>query len=331
MSTRRTFAESLERALHRSKAGKILMIAQAGVGLSAMAAGPALQGCEQNNGSNPETTPPENTDDGVIIGTDGKGDWAQDEGKRNTTKVMYMAESWRQDNNCEPRAGCMSTDVFLKVKVQSVAGADLSKKRVGVVLHEPGRGGQTTANGEFFADLGNGLEEWHVKVSLKKWEHPGAFVFTAWYQDGAGSTWYDDNEGEYHVAAWLGTQAVLHNTHGAAPTLTDAGLSGSIMMELLDLDYDKDVRLIWTLDDWKTVNEYKIGPEHVNNWHWLKNTYNGMQLWEIILDYKGTYDTFRYAVVYKHGGKNGSQVYEFWDNNGGQDYQVAKGQAVTRF
>ncbi|MBI5535262.1 MAG: hypothetical protein HY898_21220 [Deltaproteobacteria bacterium] len=331
MNSKRTFAEALERALHRTKAGKLIVVANAGVGLTALVGGPALQGCGSEGSSQENTVPSENPDDGILIGADGKGDWAQDEGKRDTKMVAYTGESWREDKNCEPRAGCMSTDVFLKLRVQPVQNVNLDKKRVGVVYHEPGRTGQTTVLGEFYSTLQDGTEEWHVRVSLKKWEHAGAFMFTAWYQDGAGNTYYDDNEGEYHAAAWQGTWSIIHNSHGASPILNDGGLTGSLIMELLDLDYDKDVRLVWTLDSWKTVNEYKIGSEHVNNWHWLKNTYNGMQLWEITLDYKGSFDKFEYAVVYRHGGKNGSKVYEFWDNNGGYNYQVSKNQPGARF
>jgi hypothetical protein len=330
MNSQRTFAESLERAVHRSRIGRLFVLANAGLGLTAMVAGPVLQGCG-SQGTLDESSPLPEPEEGVQVGADGKGDWAQEEGKRDTQMVSFMEEFWREDRNCEPRVGCQTADVFLKVKVKQVQGADLSKKRVGVVFHEPGRGGQTTAVGEYFADLGNGMEEWHVRVSLKKWEHAGAFVFTAWYQDGVGSTWFDDNQGEYHAAAWQGAFAVIHNTHGASPMLNDQGLSGSLLMELLDLDFDKDIRLVWTVDGWNTVNEFKIGTEQVNQWHWLKNTYNGMQLWELVLDYKGSFDKFEYAVVYRHGGKNGSKVYAFWDNNGGYNYQVAKGQAVSRF
>jgi hypothetical protein len=332
MNNQRTFAEALERALNRTKAGKLLIVANAGIGLTAIAGGPALQGCASDGSIQDNQVPGEQTpDDGTVIGTEGKGDWAQDKGKRSTDMVSYNQETWREDNNCSPRAGCMSADVFLKLRVKTVQNANIDKKRVGIVYHEPGRSGQTTVVGDYKGDLGGGFEEWQVRVSLKKWEHAAAFMFTAWYEDGLGNTYFDDNAGEYHASAWQGSYMVLHNTHGVGPILNDQGLSGTIVMEILDLDYDKEMVLVWTLDSWKTVNEFKMGSGAVNNWHWTSNTYNGMQLWEIALDYKGSFSKFEYAVVYKHGGKNNSKIYEFWDNNGGYNYQVGKNQGVTRF
>lgn len=335
MNNRKTFGESIERAIARTHLNKVALVANgAAAGLMAVTAVPGLTACNASDDAAPgdEANP---YDDSTTTVGEGKGDWAQEKGKRSTDMVRYANESWLQNNDCNTRAGCMSIDVFLKVFVKPVAGANLESKKVGVVIHEPGRTGQQTFNGKYFATGSDGMEEWHVPVHLQKYSHPGVFLFTAWYEDGKGGTYYDDNAGEFHVNAWDGIWSVLRSDYYATSgvTLNDTGLSGTVDLEVRDLDYDKDIRLVWTLDGWNTVHESGIGSDDTNAWHFVSNSYDGWQRWSIKLDQKGSFQKFEYAIVYRHGVVNGAQPFEFWLNNGGMNFSVAKesGSHYSRF
>lgn len=335
MDHRRTFSEAVERAVARTRLNKLALAANAtAAGLMAVTAVPGLTACNTSDGGAPadETNP---YDDTTTTVGEGKGDWAQEKGKRSTDMVRYSGETWMQQNDCNTRAGCMSIDVFLKLFVKPVAGASLDAKKAGVVIHEPGRAGQQTFEAKYVATGADGMEEWHVQVRQQKYAHPGVFLFTAWYEDGKGSTYFDDNQGEFHVNTWDGIWSVLRQDYYAVSgiRLDDSGLSGTVDLEVRDLDFDKDIRMVWTLDGWKTVNEFKIGSESVNNWQWVGNSYDGWQRWSIKLDWKGSFQKFEYAIVYKHGVVNGAQPYEFWLNNGGLNFSVLKedGTHYSRF
>jgi len=335
MDKRRTFSEAVERAVARTHLNKLALVANgAAAGLMAVTAVPGLTACNSSDGGAPADEANPYDDTTTTVG-EGKGDWAQEKGKRSTDMVRYSGESWLQQNDCNTRAGCMSVDVFLKVFVKPAAGANLDAKKAGVVIHEPGRAGQQTFNGKYIGSGPDGMEEWQVQVHLQKYAHPGVFLFTAWYEDGKGGTFFDDNAGEFHVNTWDGIWSVMRQDYYAlnSITLDETGLSGTVDLEVRDLDFDKDIRMIWTLDGWNTVHEFKIGSDATNSWQWVGNGYDGWQRWSIKLDWKGSFEKFEYAIVYKHGVVNSAVPYEFWLNNGGFNYSVAKttGQHYSRF
>jgi hypothetical protein len=256
-----------------------------------------------------------------------QADWAQYEGQRSTEMVSYTGDHWSVCRYPNTRFGCGSLDLFVKLRVRPVAGADLAWKRVGVVYKSPSDSIERTAIGNYVTTWSNGDEEWHIPMSVQTWQ--STVVFDAWYQDGAGETWFDDNQGELHVV----NEGPSYNVVRVEPWLAtvvvgDAGVQGRLSLQLTDLDYDKQVAILATTDGWNTVHELGMGSAgDTNKWYWAEEFpwSPGRERWQIDLDLPGSADVFEYAVVYKHGVVNGAVTYEFWDNNFGSNYRVERG------
>ena len=267
---------------------------------------------------------------------DVKADWAQYEGVRSRDMVSYMGGYEHNYIDCGYRGGCMGVDVIVKVKIKKVDNAPIQNKRVGVVYKQL-YGDPATALGEFKWDIQDqpGFEEWHVHVNRRSWE-PGVLVFNAWYQDGLGTTYYDDNDGEFHVAAYKGNHSVLmHDWSLTKLKVTDNGVEGKIRMYVASLDYDKDLHMVSTTDGWQNYEDWGIGGENDNNsWHWVGHAWNGYEIWEMNVKIDRAMqktDNFQYAIVYRHGVVGNAQHYDFWDNNGGTNYLVRHEAAETSY
>ncbi|HEX5058406.1 MAG TPA: hypothetical protein VFV99_03555 [Kofleriaceae bacterium] len=250
-------------------------------------------------------------------------DWAQYEGQRDTRMVQYTG-TWSSSCQYNTRFGCGSALVHVSIRVRPAEHADLAWKRVGVVYHTPDDRTERTAVGSYSKTLTDGDEEW--TVSFYAPSSDAIVVFDAWYQDGAGKTWIDDNAGELHVVnvgpayqvvrvePWLNTVTVGAN-----------GVTGNISLQLADLDYDKQLELVATKDHWQTTLHFGMGEANEKNkLHWVEDfPYSpGRERWQIELDVPGGSEHFEYALVYRHGVVNGARTYEFWDNNGGGNYRV---------
>jgi hypothetical protein len=243
-----------------------------------------------------------------------QADWAQYEGIRNTEMVSYTGSYWSKCNAPNTRFGCGSVDIWVKLRVRPVAGADIAWKRVGVVYKNAADLTERTAIGNYFTTYANGDEEWHVPMSVPAFQT--TVLFDGWYQDGTGETWVDDNQGELHVIndgpsyqvvrvePWLNTVTV-----GAS------GVLGRISVQAYDLDYDKQIKLVGTTDGWATQFELPLT--------WSEDLQFGTrERWTVDIDRPGATGAFEYAVVYRHGIVNGAREYDFWDNNFGQNYRV---------
>ena len=307
MITPHTFGEAFERALAAMRAsGRGVLRGGAVIGAMALAAGPTTLGCIADAG-----------DEAALALGDvdfEELDWAQYEGQRNTAMVSYLKTHWHNLTNCGSRGGCMGVDVFVKLRVKPVAGASIENKRVGIIYKTGGQGSEVTVNGYYFSTWGNGDEEWHVKVSLSNFDQR-VFTFNAWYQDGAGSTFYDDNAGELHVVNYGATSTVIYrDSVGTNVAVTEAGVQGKIQVSLADLDYDKQVFVRWTTDGWQTFTDTPLS--------YVQDTSVTYDRWEVDMNIPGDFQQLQYALVYKHGVVNGADVYEFWDSNNGQNYIV---------
>ncbi len=250
--------------------------------------------------------------------------WSQDQGQRNTSMVSYLGGYWVECRAPNTRFGCGSYDVFVKVRVRPVQNVALEWKRVGLTYRTPYDTYDRTAIGYYFSTYGNGDEEWHVPVRVSSsWS---TLVFDAWYQDGGGHTFIDDNQGEFHVVNTGGPTAIVRAEPWlSTATVSAAGVQGRISVQVTDLDYDKELVILATTDDWETVQEFTMGSAGDKNRLYFQEEFpwGGFERWQIDLDLPGAgVERFRYAVGYRHGVKNGALPYEFWDNNYGQNYVV---------
>jgi hypothetical protein len=265
-------------------------------------------------------------DTGEPLGGIEQESWSTDEGQRNTTMVSYLGSYWMECKQPNSRFGCGNWELYAKVRIRAVEGVDLNWKKVGLTYRLPYDQGDHTAVGHYFSTDANGDEEWHVPVSLGFSQT--TITFDVWYQDGAGHTYVDDNQGELHVIAPGGSGSVLRvepwlNT----VAVTDAGVAGRVSAQLADLDYDKDVVLLGTVDGWQTVIEIPMGaPGEPNKLYWQEDLgWAGAERWQVDLDLPGVnLSRFEYVVGYAHGVVNGARRYEFWDNNGGSNYIVER-------
>jgi len=259
-----------------------------------------------------------------------QADWAQYEGQRNTAMVGYTGSHWQVCKQPNSRFGCGSIDIHIKLRVKPVAGADLAWKRVGIVFKSPADPTERTAVGSYVTTRGDGDEEWEVVANVPTWQT--TILFDAWYQDGAGHTYLDDNQGELHVV----NEGPDYQIVRAEPwlntiTVGDSGVQGRLSIQVTDLDWDKEIVLIASKDGWSTVQTFGIGqPGDTNKWYWVEDFPWGAnrERWQIDLDLPGSADTFDFAVAYRHGVVNGAKVYEFWDNNGGANYHFDRWQGT---
>lgn len=300
-----------EVALARLRSGRA--VRTAALGGSVLAQLPGV-GCA--------TVAPPGSDEAIVESFD----WAQYEGKRDTRMVQFTG-AWSADcAGGNTRFGCGSLAVHLSVRVRPNHAADLNWKRVGIVYKSPDDQTERTALGNYSFTRADGDEEWQVTVVVPQWQ--SVVEFDVWYQDGAGSTWIDDNEGELHVVNGGPVyQIVRVEPWLQTATVGDAGVSGMLSVQVADLDFDKDLELVATKDGWATVLRFGIGAHgDKNRWYWTEDFPNspGRERWQIDLDLPGAADKFEYAIGYRHGVVHGARTYEFWDNNGGGNYRIER-------
>lgn len=315
------FLAALEKMLGQLD-GRVMRLVRNGAmaGVMTLSAAPHLAGCMTAPGDLDESEEVGESEDAII--GNGATDWAQQQGQRNPALVSYYKESWWTYTDCGNRGGCQGIDLFIKLRVKPVAGANLDQKRVGVVYRAPGTNELTTALGNYFTTWGNGDEEWHVKVHLRSWQN--LISFNAWYQDGLGNTLYDDNSGELHpVAMGSSAAAITHLWQYTNVAVTAQGVQGTVSVRLADIDFDKQVAMVYTTDNWQTTHWVESGAGS-DQWHWVEDQGADYERWDVNVDIPGDFQQFQYAVVHRHGTVNGAALYEFWDNNGGSNWVVVR-------
>jgi hypothetical protein len=311
-STKRSFQESMERALARFKQHSLAIGSTAVlIGGTAPMVGCANKGADQ-----------------VVDTTDvssGKSDWAEDQGHRDKTMVRYLGEPWMQTGPCNERF-CQSSLLF-KVLVKPQSGANLSNKKVGAVWRYPGESQENTVWGTFFSTRDDGLEEWHVSLDRAYW-YSGILV-NAVYQDGKGATFFDDNEGAFHVAMLPGQTPISSTAtdSGFQPTLfvDDQGVHGTVDINIPNLAFDKDIELVYTTDGWNTKHTMTIGDPKADNVVFWVQGFGTREQWRAKINLPGDFQQFEYACVYRHAANvPNAQVYEFWDTFPGSNHIVKR-------
>lgn len=310
--------DALEQTIARLKASTVAQLRRGAVlGVIAVAAPGLTSGC------NTEVDPGDQAN--IEEATNNGRDWAQNQGRRNTAMVQFRRESWHQYTNCASRGGCQSMDVFVKVYVRRVTGANLDQKRVGIVARVADGGGRTAQFlGRYHSTTADGWEEWHVQATFRNAE-ARYFMFNAWYQDGRGNTYYDDNGGELHVVHPNGPNAIVRQAwDGTTLRATGTGVQGHLAIDIADLDYDKDLKVVYTTDNWATTREMRIGNRgDANEVYWERDLFGDGERWGVDVNLPGA-TQMEYAIVYRHGVVQGSAPYEFWDNAGGHNYRITR-------
>lgn len=119
-----------------------------------------------------------------------------------------------------------------------------------------------------------------------------------------GETYVDDNDGDFYSNQVLGSASVCAlRSHGA--TL----LSYRIDVAIRDYGTDKDVKVIYTTDNWATVKEASLS--------YSRNTEeDGVAIYYTSLNLEDATSTndFEYAIAYTTNGVT------YWDSNFGSNY-----------
>ena len=119
-----------------------------------------------------------------------------------------------------------------------------------------------------------------------------------------GNTYIDDNNGKNYTTENLGVSPLRvlqdNNYYGYASKY-------NVLVNLKNLAYQKDVKVRYTLDNWKTFKDAPLS---------YSMTYtDGTELWGTQIDTNGAdKDGFHFAVSYTVNGQT------YWDNNFGQNY-----------
>lgn len=254
-------------------------------------------------------------------------DWVRAQGRRNGEVVRYMHSTWTEIVRYDARQAPEQVDVFLRVGVRPPPGADLDRRRVGIVYRLLSNPERVTQLANYCGVRDDGTEEWQVRVSLPA-AAPGVFAFVAWYQDGRGATYYDDNEGQHHVAVWKpGFEVIQVDARGTSIVVDDLGVRAKVSIAIADLEYRKDLRLVCTTDGWKTHAEVGNEGAQENGWRWVRDLWGGFQQWVVEHEVRDGCEEFEYALVYRHAAVDGATTYEFWADNGQENFKVRKGQA----
>jgi hypothetical protein len=251
-------------------------------------------------------------------------DELRDKGRRAPDIVHYLQSFWIDSRSRKAPGAMHEVDVFLRVGVRRPQGVDAEGRRAGVVYKLLGSADRHVQEGVFARKLESGEEEWQVRLCLHE-TSPGVVPFFVWYDDGRGQVYYDDNARQLHVVVWKeGFEVVRHEFESTTLEVTDAGVRGTLSVLLADLEYDKEVGLVWTTDGWKTHQEFGTGEAPIHAWHWVRDAFEGFQQWQIALDLPGSFEAFEYAIVYRHGAVEGATRFEFWADNGHRNFVVRR-------
>ena len=188
------------------------------------------------------------------------------------------------------------------------------KEGLGAAYREVGQDNPITVNGFYFTTLPDGLEEWHIPI--KSSAHSGTFTFNVWYEDGKSGRFYDDNNGELYALRWQDDPSdytTLSQDYAGSSAVFDAtGVKGVLSFTVEDLDYDKELKFLYSTDNWVTTQTFGIGASgDKNSLHWVTNLSRDFERWQIDLDLPGSFTTFRYKLVYRHGVTGGARPVEF--------------------
>lgn len=325
-----SFSEALEKALARVKRTTGLIITRGALG-AALVSAPMTACTSELGDADVAALEAELLNSSVL-------DWAQQRGERNPSMVRFEGTSWVELENCS--RFCSTANIFLRLIVTPVAGVDLSQKQVGVMYRSTTSTEPPHGFANFVRTLDDGTEEWQAVVPLRGWD-PRVISFNAYYETGEffydeyanewrKRTFFDDNGGDLHVVApGPSTWAIRRDFSRDDIQVGPQGVQGTITARVANFDYEKEVEIVWTTDNWATTNVFGMGePGQTNAWYFQEiipsdpSVAHDFERWAININLPGPADHFEYAILYRHGLGDGARRYEFWDNNYFRNYRV---------
>jgi hypothetical protein len=261
-----------------------------------------VSGCAGAPSDAPPSTP-------SVLGDD-KSDWAQDIGTRDTSVVRFTGEIDSFGASCIPgHVSCSEVDILLTLRVTPRPGS--VDARAGVVWRAiDGREGTTVSEG--FSLDASGDEIHRVRIRMPAGTE--LLAFTAWYQPEAyGETFYDDNDGELHLFV---DRNMIHLEYDPeSPTFDVDRVHGTLRVIVADIDFDKEVELVWSTDGWVTEHRFGLATEAeretgatLNRFLWAGDYaavpfYDRFEI-ELDVPVDESVESFEYALVFRHAARS---------------------------
>jgi len=154
---------------------------------------------------------------------------------------------------------------------------------------------------------GNNKEIWKFDTPWHSFSArlSGDFQFAIEYKVNGQSYWDNNNGSDYKLS--IGSRTIWPAfALGKSAIMVYSKRS----IALRDLAYQKTVKIIYTYDNWNTVQ---------TTYAFYMRTYyadSSIQLWGFNLNTPGGSDLLKFAVEYQVGGQS------YWDNNGGINYTI---------
>lgn len=167
---------------------------------------------------------------------------------------------------------------------------------------------------EYLAPTQGNYEAWKFKTPVISFS-PSSYAkvtFAIKYEVN-GNTYWDNNNGKnYVVSVGTGSEANTGFAFGSGALALDSitrnsdSISGTI--QLSNLAYEKDVKVLYTTDNWATSS-------YVNASYLLSyNGSNNSELWEFTIPYSE--NVIEFAISYTVNGIT------YWDNNFSSNYSI---------
>lgn len=249
-------------------------------------------------------------------------DWVEERGARDPSRVRFMGEFQVQRDHCHTYGGCADEQVSITVLVHPEE-KEGSVVRAGIVWQDGLVPEHQTAYGTFQEQLPQGWQK-HRVLLTRRGSDPNVLVLNA-FAEGPNGLVYDDNGGARHVIALFSDKAVVYQT-GSSLRLDEHGVRGQLEAHLLDLCPEKDLRLIWSVDGWRSSAQLPAGnPGDKNAWTFVEGFAWSRQVWRMDVDLAVRPEpgqSFQYQILYAHtcGGRGDGK--QFLDDNGGRAFTV---------
>lgn len=241
-------------------------------------------------------------------------DWAQRTGRRDSDRITYRGQVIRSPETA-PR---------LDIEIQPIAGVAIEARQAGIVYRHPDSDDEPVVRtGSFSSATADGHEVWSLSFNWSDLSRPA--LFTAWYLDGQGNIFYDDNMGQLHVVTAMplnhwranGTRSDYDCLRRRRPALNllipetlspaanadrfaDGGFRGTFEISAPDLGFESEVVLIWSADGGGTTTASPM--------HCLGQIAPDRQRWGLDLEVPHA-TGLDFQVLYRHGIADGARPY----------------------